>query len=67
VVDAKTSQVTARPVVLGAAQNGSVLISSGLKGGETVVTAGAHMLHAGQKVKPVASTRVASATQEQRP
>ena len=51
VVDARTSQVATRAVTLGAAQNDSVLIAGGLDGGETVVTAGVHMLHAGQKVK----------------
>jgi RND family efflux transporter MFP subunit len=51
VVNAKTSQVATRVVKLGSAQNDSVLVTSGLAGNETVVTAGVHMLHAGQKVK----------------
>jgi multidrug efflux pump subunit AcrA (membrane-fusion protein) len=51
IVDGKTSQVAQRPVKLGSAQNDSVLVTGGLEGGETVVTAGVHMLHAGQKVK----------------
>lgn len=51
VIDPRSSQVAARVVQLGAAQNDSVLISSGLSGGENVVTAGVHMLHAGQRVK----------------
>lgn len=55
VIDGKTSQVAARPVVLGSAQGDSVLVVSGLAGGERVVTAGAHLLHAGQKVKPAAT------------
>ncbi|HEX6707971.1 MAG TPA: efflux RND transporter periplasmic adaptor subunit [Albitalea sp.] len=60
VIDAKTSQVALRAVQLGSAQNDSVLVSGGLAGGETVVTAGVHMLHAGQKVKaPGASTTLA--------
>ncbi len=58
VIDARTSQVAARPVTLGSMQGDSVAIASGLSGGETVVTAGVHLLHAGQKVKP-AATRVA--------
>jgi multidrug efflux system membrane fusion protein len=40
-------------VTLGSAQDDSVLVASGLQGGETVVTAGVHLLHAGQKVKTV--------------
>lgn len=55
VIDEKTAQVATRPVTLGSAQDDSVLIASGLTGGETVVTAGVHMLHAGQKVKSVAA------------
>ena len=55
VVDAGTSRVTLRAVKVGAAQNDAILISDGLAGGETVVTAGANLLHAGQKVKPAAS------------
>lgn len=51
VVDAKTSQVATREVTLGAVQSDSVLVTSGLAGGETVVTAGVHMLHPGQRVK----------------
>ena len=51
VVDAATSQVATRPVQLGSAHNDSVIVTGGLAGGETVVTAGVHMLHAGQKVK----------------
>jgi len=55
VMDAKTSQVATRAVKLGSAQNDSVLIVDGLAGGETVVTAGVHMPHAGQRVKPLAA------------
>ena len=52
VVDPATSRAATRPVKLGAVQNDSVLVLSGLQGGERVVTAGVHMLHASQKVKP---------------
>jgi RND family efflux transporter MFP subunit len=55
VVDDKTSRVATRAVKLGSARNDVVLIASGLTGGETVVTAGVHMLHAGQRVKTVAA------------
>jgi RND family efflux transporter MFP subunit len=51
VVDAATSSVAIRSVQLGAVQNDAVIVSAGLAGGETVVTAGVHMLHAGQRVK----------------
>jgi RND family efflux transporter MFP subunit len=57
VIDEQTAQVAARPVALGSAQDDRVLIVSGLKGGETVVTAGVHMLHAGQKVKSTAAAQ----------
>lgn len=53
VVDPRTSQVSVRAVRLGSAQDDSVLVAEGLAGGETVVTAGVHMLHAGQTVKTV--------------
>lgn len=51
IVDAQTSRVATRPVQLGAAQNDAVLIAGGLVGGETVVTAGVNLLHAGQQVR----------------
>ncbi|WP_039016363.1 efflux RND transporter periplasmic adaptor subunit [Cupriavidus sp. IDO] len=51
VVDPKTSRVIAREVKLGAAQNDSVIVVGGLAGGETVVSAGVHMLQPGQQVK----------------
>jgi RND family efflux transporter MFP subunit len=63
IVDERTSQVTRRAVALGSAQNDAVLVTGGLAGGEMVVTAGVHMLHAGQKVKVVGAAAAASATQ----
>jgi len=59
VVDATSAQVSSRAVKLGAAQNDHVLIASGLTHGETVVTAGVHMLFAGQKVKAAGAAQVA--------
>jgi multidrug efflux system membrane fusion protein len=50
VVDAKSQRVAAREVTFSSAQNDNVLITSGLSGGETVVTAGVHMLQANQRV-----------------
>jgi RND family efflux transporter MFP subunit len=54
VIDPASLKVAPRRVKLGAAHNDSVLVSEGLQGGERVVTAGVHMLHAGQKVLPAA-------------
>lgn len=51
VVDGKTSRVSARPVQLAGVRNDVVLVAGGLKAGETVVTAGAHLLHANQLVR----------------
>lgn len=61
VVDTRTSQVALREVKLGSAQDDSVLVAAGLAGGETVVTAGVHMLHAGQKVKAATAPAAAPA------
>jgi RND family efflux transporter MFP subunit len=61
VVDAKTSQVAARNVELGSAQNDSVQVVRGVSAGETVVTAGVHMLHAGQTVKAAGAAAAAGA------
>ncbi|QDQ26422.1 efflux RND transporter periplasmic adaptor subunit [Chitinimonas arctica] len=55
VVDGKTSRVAARPVQLAGVRNDVVLVAGGLKAGETVVTAGAHLLHANQAVRLAAS------------
>ncbi|MGH3927520.1 MAG: hypothetical protein ACRDTT_32440, partial [Pseudonocardiaceae bacterium] len=53
VVDASTTRVQPRKVTVAQAQRDSVLISRGLRDGDRVVTAGANLLHAGQKVRPV--------------
>lgn len=58
-VDLATGRVTAQPVRLGAAQNDHVLVQAGLAGGETVVSAGVHMLHDGQRVRLAPATGVA--------
>lgn len=60
VVDHKTSRVSLHNVSLGSAQDDSVLVVSGLTGGETVVSAGVHMLQPGQRVKPLSSEVAAS-------
>lgn len=58
VVDATTSRVQPREVSIDRAQQDSVLISHGLRDGELVVTAGANLLHAGQKVRPVDTSQM---------
>ena len=56
VLNPQTTQVGTRAVKLGAVQNDQVIVTSGLAAGETVVTAGVHMLVAGQKDRTVDST-----------
>ncbi len=62
VLNSQTTQVGTRAVKLGAVQNDQVIVTSGLAAGETVVTAGVHMLVAGQKVKNVESIASAAKT-----
>ena len=50
VLNTKPTQVSARKVVLGGAQNDTVWVKEGLANGETVVTAGVNLLVEGQKV-----------------
>jgi RND family efflux transporter MFP subunit len=47
------SKVQLKPVAVGQYGENGVVVLSGLSGGETVVTAGVHMLKAGQPVKPL--------------
>jgi multidrug efflux pump subunit AcrA (membrane-fusion protein) len=59
-VDPATNAVLAQPVNVERYDSSSVIISSGLKNGDIVVTAGTHALRPGQRVKlspPTASTR----------
>jgi RND family efflux transporter MFP subunit len=51
VVDPSTNLVVARPVNIVRYDSSSVVISSGLKDGDIVVTAGTHALRPGQKVR----------------
>lgn len=51
VVDKTTMTVRPAPVVVGGAQGNDVLVTNGLAAGQEVVTAGAHVLTPGQKVK----------------
>jgi RND family efflux transporter MFP subunit len=50
-VNPKSMRVAPLEVKLGSAQNDSVLVVEGLRGGETVVSAGVHMLQPGQRVQ----------------
>lgn len=52
-VDPKASTVSLHPVKLLTVRNNDALVESGLKDGDVVVTAGANLLHAGQKVRAV--------------
>jgi len=63
VVDPSYSKVVRRAVVLGAAHDDSVIITEGLQSGDVVVTAGVHMLHAGDPVKRMEPTVVAGVKQ----
>jgi RND family efflux transporter MFP subunit len=51
IVDPKTSQVQSRPVAVAQFREDGVTIREGLKQGDVVVTAGAHKLRAGQRVR----------------
>jgi RND family efflux transporter MFP subunit len=50
IVDRQTLRVAPRQVTIGGAQNDTVLVTGGLAGGGTVVTAGVHMLQPNQQV-----------------
>lgn len=52
VVDEKTMTVSKRVVTVGAGIGEDATITSGLKGGETIVAAGGSFLHEGLKVRP---------------
>ena len=56
VVDPKTLRVAPREVTVGGAQNDAVIVAKGLAGGETVVTAGVHMLQPNQRVTVMTAT-----------
>jgi len=51
VVDGKTNQVKRQPIELGAYREDGVVVTSGLAGGETIVTAGVHKLLPGEYVR----------------
>lgn len=51
IVDLTTSTVSLQPVQVAGAEGNDVVIAGGLTAGQTVVTAGVHVLTAGQKVR----------------
>jgi len=51
VVDRTTQEVSLQPVEVQRQDSSSIVVTSGLKGGEVVVTAGVHALRPGQKVR----------------
>ncbi len=60
-LDTAAMTVRAQPVMVGGAEGNMVLIASGLAAGQTVVSAGAHTLTAGQKVSVYKAVAAASA------
>jgi RND family efflux transporter MFP subunit len=52
IVDKASGAVTLRPVTVVRWRDDTALISSGVKDGELIATAGVHKLESGQKVKP---------------
>lgn len=59
VLDRKTGRVHLRRVGVAAIERDAVRIATGLRSGETVVTAGVHLLHEGQPVRPLAPAATA--------
>lgn len=55
VVDPKTGTVAQRPIAIDRYVTGAILVSDGLKSGETVVTAGGQLLRPGETVALVAA------------
>lgn len=55
VVDPKTNTVAERKVELGQVSDGGVIVTSGLKPGETVVVKGARLLRPGETVRPTSA------------
>jgi len=53
VVDPKDMTVSSRTIEVKDSRPGSVAVASGLKPGDTVVTAGVQALRPGQKVRPL--------------
>lgn len=65
VVDPQSSQVNLRPVEIGAYREDGVTVTTGLKPGEVVVTAGVHKLLAGETVRVVSEAVASPRSQRQ--
>jgi RND family efflux transporter MFP subunit len=61
VVDPSDSRARLRRVQLASAQRDGVLVRSGVRDGDLVITAGVNLLHDGQKVRPMAAPAAAPA------
>jgi RND family efflux transporter MFP subunit len=51
IFDPKAGSVSLRPIEVASHESDRVLVAAGLQAGDTVVTAGVHALHPGQKVR----------------
>lgn len=65
VVDPQTSRVNLRPIEVGAYREDGVTVTTGLKAGEVVVTAGVHKLLAGETVRVVSEAVASPRSQRQ--
>jgi membrane fusion protein, multidrug efflux system len=61
-LDKQALTVRSQAVTVATADGNEVVISEGLKPGDVVVTAGVHVLTAGQRVKMIATPATATAT-----
>ncbi|NUP89830.1 MAG: hypothetical protein HUU25_08435 [Candidatus Sumerlaeia bacterium] len=61
ILDPASMTVKVQPVVVAGADGNEVVVASGLSPGQVVVTAGVHVLTAGQKVRLYAASSAASA------
>ena len=57
VLDTKTSRVETRNVLIERVMDDFIIISSGLKPGDTIIISGGEKLRTGAKVRPTAVTR----------
>ncbi|NDY90731.1 efflux RND transporter periplasmic adaptor subunit [Ideonella livida] len=62
VLDGASMTVALRPVELGGSDGNQAIVSQGLKPGEEIVTAGTHVLTAGQKVRRMGDSAVGPST-----
>jgi RND family efflux transporter MFP subunit len=55
-VSGNPTRVQPHPITVQAVQNNDALVASGIRAGERIVTAGAHLLKPGEIVRPMASS-----------